>query len=130
MALLARLKPELTSAPPFTFAPALAIQQTLLRLLHALLLSSLTSAPITPVLLASLPPYFHSTHPTRGDVLGPWAALPDADVRRLALDVSRTALEGAGADDEAGSRLREAVGKAVAGREEVSVYWAGATGGQ
>lgn len=107
----------------------LIFPQTLLRLVHSLLLAPMTSAGLTPILLVSLPPFFHSTHSTRGDVPGPWAALPDVDVRRLALDVARTALESA--DEEAARKLSEAVCKAVVGRGgDDAAYWAGITAAQ
>jgi hypothetical protein len=121
------VRPKSKGAHASQSSPAdapVASLQTLLRLVHSFLLAPMTSAGLTPILLGSLPPFFHSTHPTRGDVLGPWAALPDVDVCRRALDVARTALEGA--DEEAGRRLREAVGKAVVGREsDDAAYWAG-----
>lgn len=97
--------------------------QTILRLVHSLLLSPLTSPTITPVLLGSLGVYFHSHHPTRGSLPGPWVALPDADVKRLALDVARTALEGA--DEAKGERLSVAVSQAVG--EIDGPYWTNIT---
>lgn len=49
--------------------------------------------------------------------------MPDADVKRLALDVARTALEGA--DEEKGERLSVAVSLAVG--EVDGPYWTNIT---
>ena len=67
-----------------------------------------------------LVPYFTITHPTRGQISGPYTRLPaGASVRRLALDVVATIAMGP--SDASG--LVEAVGMATSETEEAE-YWA------
>ena len=61
-------------------------------------------------------PYFTVNHPTRGKLLGPFARLPSAQLRRLAIDVVVT--WGSQETDELGG----AVSEAVSGTGEES-YW-------
>lgn len=61
-------------------------------------------------------PYFTVNHPTRGKLLGPFARLPSAQMRRLALDVAVTL----GGQETGG--LEGAVSEAVNGTGE-DPYW-------
>lgn len=61
-------------------------------------------------------PFFKISHPTRGDIPGPFTKLPASPVRTLVLDVAAT-LSAAGAKDE----LQEVVEVAVHAQERQ--YW-------
>jgi pre-rRNA-processing protein IPI1 len=63
--------------------------------------------------------FFHLTHPTKGDIPGPWVRMEDVKLQKLALDVAKVWTEW---DVDEG--LKRSVGKAVKGIEWASGYWA------
>ncbi|KAH9937104.1 uncharacterized protein B0H18DRAFT_1112984 [Fomitopsis serialis] len=79
--------------------------------------SPLVRDQVLLALRSRMVPYFIVSHPTRGRLLGPFARLPSAPLRRLVLDVVAT-IEGQEADGLEGD-----VSEAVRGTEEES-YWA------
>ncbi|KZP31318.1 hypothetical protein FIBSPDRAFT_945334 [Athelia psychrophila] len=94
-----------------------AVLRFLLRLLQRK--SCLVNSETIASLGSRLVPYFTITHPTRGQLPGPYTRLPDGSpIRRLALDVVATILMSSA---EAGG-LIEAVGVATVDTEEVG-YW-------
>jgi len=79
--------------------------------------SPLVRDQVLLALRSRMVPYFIVNHPTRGRLLGPFARLPSAPLRRLVLDVVAT-IEWQEADGFEGD-----VSEAVRGTEEES-YWA------
>ena len=67
-------------------------------------------------LSARLVPFFRVNHPTRGEILGPFAKLPASPVRTLVLDVAAT-LHAADAKDDLGGAVEGAV------RAQEREYW-------
>ncbi|KAI0315863.1 hypothetical protein OF83DRAFT_1061342 [Amylostereum chailletii] len=82
--------------------------------------SSLTTSKLADQLVTRLIPFFTTTHPSRGDVPGPFSKINSVALRRLALAVAVT-LCALSADDTR-ARLDAAVGKVLRGTEQEQ-YW-------
>ncbi|KAH8102453.1 hypothetical protein BXZ70DRAFT_1063256 [Cristinia sonorae] len=111
----------------------LPLSETILRLLLRLSQrkSSLLDRPTCAAIRSRLVPYFTITHPTRGQLPGPFTKLPSAaSERRLALDVAATLVFGmpgtetsmAVDADDSGDLLVKATIGAVGGTEDER-YW-------
>lgn len=98
-------------------APSIPILSNALFVFDSQIITSLTSR---------LTPYFLITHPTRGELAGPFAKWETMAVCKLALDVAATVFSASpsGGTVGEGVKLREAVGKCVSGMGEgVERYW-------
>ncbi|KAF7310992.1 Ipi1-N domain-containing protein [Mycena chlorophos] len=70
------------------------------------------------LLRSQLVPYFSMTHPTRGQIVGPYSKLPPGGpLRRLALGLAALI------NDTEDSALSSAVNSAVLGSEKEATYW-------
>ncbi|TFY58800.1 hypothetical protein EVJ58_g6185, partial [Rhodofomes roseus] len=100
-------------------ASSLPTTESILRILLRLCQrkSPLVRDQVVFALRSRMVPFFIVNHPTKGRLLGPFARLLSAPLRRLVLDVVAT-LEGQDTDG-----LESAVNEAVTGTEEES-YWA------